>query len=81
MVLHLGTNDLVGPPSVRGQFVTLACSSLELLLIAGSLALMLTVNVWAGIALMVLAVTYAVVVIPCVRTRLGFHRWRGGWER
>ena len=59
----------------------LACWWIELLLIAGGVVLILTVNAWGGLALMLLGCAYAVLVIPRLRTRLGFNRWRGGWRR
>ena len=75
-----GTKTLVSSVSPRGQALMLACWWIELLLLAGGLALIWTVSVWVGVGLIALGAAYAVVVIPRVRMRLGFNRYRGGWQ-
>lgn len=86
--MHNGASQALGAyccdmskPTGRNQMIMLAALWVELLLLGAGLILMLAVSPWAGIPFILLGSLYALVIIPRLRERLGFNRWRGGWKR
>lgn len=75
-----GYDCFVSPPTGRNQMIMLAGWWVELLLTGAGLILMLAVSPWAGLPFIFFSCAYALVIIPRLRERLGFNRWRGGWK-